>query len=372
MRKTDGMSWQHCRETMDEAFLYFDLPCTIVSDFMTAITKTGFAAAKEARLSSLGFISGILIIFFSITGCTESPYAGSMLELSDVDKYISQHDDELFCLQNESDAACLKLTPKRRSTDNVKVPVIHIHPQKLVYIFYYEGRQILRAERAVDTRELVKALTAGTKPDPLQRDVDVSIGGSDDNPTRDDPPLTNNNPPVNTPPFTNPPVNIPPSTNPPVNPPVNIPPSTNSPVNPPVNPPPSTNPPVNTPPISQNPVSSDGSIDAHHVYNDGWIIWIDYPDGTESPEIPELGASGLNIKINGKPVTENDLRNFALVESYDGTKGVQFFYPTGETDSSQLEIEVDGLVKDEETVKFSINSPVDTSPDHVTYQMQPL
>ena len=195
MKKTNDIFCQHFRETMDRMYVYFDLLCAIVSNLMAATTKTGFTAEKKARLSWLGFISGILIILFSITGCTESPYTGSMLELSDVDQYISQPDNELLCLQNESDAACLKLTPKRRSTGNVKVPIIHIHPQKLVYIFYHEGRQILRAERAIDTREVVKALTTGTKPDPLPRDGDVPVGGGDNDPSSNIPLSTNNNPP---------------------------------------------------------------------------------------------------------------------------------------------------------------------------------
>ena len=402
MKKTNDICCQHFRETMDRMYVYFDLLCDIVSNLMAATTKTGFTAVKEARLSFLGFISGILIILFSITGCTESPYTGSILELSDVDQYISQSDNELLCLQSKSDAACLKLIPKIRSTDNIKVPTIHIHPQKLVYIFYHEGRQILRAERAIDTREVVKALTTGTDPDPLPPDGDVLVDGSDNDPSSNIPLSTNNNPPGqdgannddgdtnggNTPPLGsgNPPSSNPPLTNndppgqdgannddgntnggntPPLgggNPPSSNPPLTNN------NPPGSNNP----PPINQNPVSSDRSIDAHHVYNDGWIIWVDFPEGTEPTGIPVLERSGLTIRINGVEVTSDDISGFAQVESYDGTKGIQFFYPTGEANSSQLEIEVDGLVEDEETVKFSMNSPVETSPEHVTYQTNPL
>ena len=99
---------------------------------------------------------------------------------------------------------------------------------------------------------------------------------------------------------------------------------------------------------------------------------MDFPEGTEPTGIPVLEQSGLTISINGEEVTSDKIRGFAQVESYDGTKGIQFFYPTGETNSSQLEIEVDGLVKDKETVKFSMNSPVDTSPEFVTHQTNPL
>ena len=381
MEKKRDMFYQLCLNTAGEAIRHFEVSHTI-ANLTSATIVSGFAALRKNGLLMLRFIGGILIVLFSLTGCVDSPYSGSRSLPNDIDKYISRPDSESLCLQSGTDSACLKLTPKRGSTDKIKVPVIHIHPQKLVYIFYHEGRQILRAERAVDTREIVEALTSETKPDPLPQNVGVQgdgveggnpssnnnnlpstnnnpsgqndgnndngdtngrnpLGGNSGNPpSNNNPPTTNNNPPSN---------NNPPTTN-------NNPPTTNN----------------NPPPDTQNSVSSDRAIDAHHVYNDGWIIWVDYPDGTEPTGPIVLEKSGLNIMINGKPVTSEDIRNFAQVEDFDGTKSIQFFYPTEETTSSELVIEVDGLVKDEETVTFTMNSPVDTSPEYVTHQTNPL
>ena len=91
----------------------------------------------------------ILIILFILAGCSDSTL-NSMLTPDDVDRYITHADDGQVCLESGIETACLTLTPK--NTDkNINAPIIHVHPQKLVYIFYYEGKPILRAERAVDT-----------------------------------------------------------------------------------------------------------------------------------------------------------------------------------------------------------------------------
>ena len=333
MEKTDGMFYQRCLKTDGRAIVHFEALHTIANPTV-AITASGLAAVRKNGLLLLRFIGGILIVLFSLTGCVDSPYSGSQPLPYNVDEYISRPDSESICLQSGTDRACLQLIPKSGGPNTVKVPIIHIHPKKLVYIFYHENRQILRAERAVDTREIVEALTSGTNPDSLPRNVDTpgDVGG-------DGNPLDNNNPP-----------------------PVNNNSSGNN------NPSPTNN---NPPPSTQTPVSSDRAIDAHHVYNDVWIIWIGYPEGIEPTGPPVLEKSGLNIKINGEPVTSEDIRNFAQVEDFDGKKGIQFFYSTGTTNTSALEIEVKGLVKDEETVKFTINSPVYTSSGYVPHQTTP-
>ena len=264
-----------------------------------------------ATITGAGF-HGMLIALLSITSCADTPYTGSTLTPDDVERYIVSPDKETICLQNETDSACLKLTPKNRGgAANLNAPIIHIHPRKLIYVFYHDGRQILRAERAVDTSEIVEALTTDT---------------------RSDPPLS--------PGHTNPPVN----TNPP---------------------PADTNPPVNTnlpPPADTNPQDDNLSPD------DGWGIRINYP---APPEAFTLESSGLTIRINNEVVTSEGIRGFARVEGRDGP-GIQFFYPTGITDSSSLTIEVTGLAPATGTVTFNMNSPVETSPDGITYQLGPL
>ena len=380
------------------------------ANFTMTITEAGFRAVRKARYFSLIRIGGILIVLLSIIGCSDR-YGGSMLTADDIDRYIVKHDDEAVCLRSDSDSACLKLTPKTSGgTENFNAPIIHIHPNKLIYVFYYEGRQILRAERAVDTREIVKELKSPQQhlDDDQGNDDggDGNIDGNRDNtadngntngggPLRSNPPPVNSNPPIINdpvqPPLVNnnpPPVNSnPPSSNEPVqpppvnnNPPVNSNPPNNNP--PPVNSnPPSNNDPVQPPPVNNNPPPLNnnppvvsppsGEIDAHHVYDDGWIIWINYPQGTAPTGVPSLAGSGLDITINGKKITDSDISGFAQVEGSDG-KGVQFFYPTGVGSASSLVIEVRGLVSAGKTVTFSMNSPVETSPEGVTYQLSPL
>ena len=318
----------------------------------------------------------MLITLFVITGCAENSQTGSMLTPVNIDKYVTHRAVGEVCLQTGSEEGCLKLTPKTSEIANVKVPVIHIHPQKLVYVFYHEGQQILRAERAVDTSDIVKSLTGGgggggggTTP-PIVPVIDPPVnndppggggGGGGDGGNPVNPPPVVNNPPSGgggTPPVVNP--------TPVVDPPVNN--------NPPGG---GGTPPVDTPPVVNNPPgggdtgegnTQSSGIDAHHVHNDGWLIWVNYdaPDDAYT-----LDGSQLNIRINGEPVSNEDISGFALVESDEG-RAVQFFYPTGETDDSTLTIDVTGIVAEQETVSFKMNSPVETSPDQVTYQMTPL
>ncbi len=318
-------------------------------------------------------ISLLIIPFLVIIGCAENPNTGSMLTLPDVEKYINFPEPETICLESNTDSACLKLTPNVLEIANVKVPVIHIHPQKFVYVFYHEGQQILRAERAVDTSDIVKSLTDG--------------GGSGDQGGGGTPPV--NPPPVNPPPVNPPPIVNNPSgnggggddgTTSPATPVVNNPPAQDGAGTPPIIDPP---PVVDPPPVPVVPPMDGGNgsentggsgniqpsgIDAHHVHNDGWLIWINYdaPDAAYT-----LEGSGLTIHINGELVTNEDIRSFALVEGDQG-RAVQFFYPTGETDDSTLTINVKGLTTVQESVSFKMNSPVETSPDKVTYQMTPL
>ena len=338
----------------------------------------------------------ILIILFILAGCSDSTL-NSMLTPDDVDRYITHADDGQVCLESGIETACLTLTPK--NTDkNINAPIIHVHPQKLVYIFYYEGKPILRAEQAVDTALIRTQILDDSPPSnggadtsaptpvirhALPPPVYIAPPVNTDPPKQEPPPVIESIPPLvptdNTPPVvedTPPPVHIqppaivPPPTTPRVpDPPKQDPPLVPTDNNPPVvtqQPPPSN--PV-SPPQTPPPTNNVGEIDAHHVYNDGWIIWIDYD---APPEAYTLGGSGLTITINGDPETSEKITSFARVVGYDDQLGVQFFYPTGKGDASSLMIEVTGLVSASKTVTFDINLPDPTNPEGVTYQSSSL
>ena len=113
---------------------------------------------------SLSLIGGILIMLFSIIGCSDMPYTGSMLTPNDIDRYIVSTESSI-CLYNGVESSCLKFRPQRTGGAANNVPIIHVHPRKLVYMFYYEGKQIVHAERVIDTTEIVAALQTQTQTD---------------------------------------------------------------------------------------------------------------------------------------------------------------------------------------------------------------
>lgn len=80
---------------------------------------------------SLKIILGILIIFFSITGCSDMPYTGSVLTAPEVDRYLISTDGNVVCFQDGIDSTCLKLIPETQNG----APAIHIYPElSLIHI----------------------------------------------------------------------------------------------------------------------------------------------------------------------------------------------------------------------------------------------
>ncbi len=96
---------------------------------------------------ALKFIIGILSALFCITGCSDMPYTGSVLTVHEVDRYLVSTDGNVVCFQDALDSTCLKLTPET-GNGAINGPAIHIYPEKRVYVFYHEGKPILRAVRA--------------------------------------------------------------------------------------------------------------------------------------------------------------------------------------------------------------------------------
>ena len=166
-----GMSCQHCVKTVTdalttldgvqhvkvnlrkgEAVVRYDASYITDANLAKVITEVGFEAVTKTEPLSLRLIGGILITLFSIIGCSDMPYTGSMLTAEDVDRYITIGEDSA-CLLSGHASACITLIPE---TEDDSRPVIHIHPRKLIYVFYYEGVQIMRAERVMDTTEIME------------------------------------------------------------------------------------------------------------------------------------------------------------------------------------------------------------------------
>lgn len=297
---------------------------------LTTLESTQRMKVKLRKMESLSLnlISGILIAiaFFSIAGCSDMPYTGSVLttDIVDVDQYMVSPNEDLVCLQNGTGSECLTLIPKEtKKADSINGPIIHIHPERLVYMFYHEGKEIVRLEKAVDTTEIVETLTE-TKED-LTPQTDAPSGDSvvhdaDDTPPSDPLPQISDPPGDGTQP-SDPPPQQPqeqPSSNPP--PPPQEQPRSNDP--PP--PPPPQDPQPRTPPPPPQPTNQDSgntggddepdSTTRHHtpgaMYDGkGWLVSVYYPENYK--KMPTKEDPGFTITSGSRTITIREIANIS-------------------------------------------------------------
>ena len=179
--KISGMSCQHCVKTVKdaltalegvqrakvnlrkgEAIVHFDADRTTTLNLTEAITEAGFEAVEKTKPGLVKLISTIAVVLFSLIGCTDVPYTGPMLTVDDVDRYLNATGEDTVCLHDGFDTICLKVVPGKSGesgdADDL-VPTVHVHPTGLTYMFYYENKPILRAERVMDTTEIAQELT---------------------------------------------------------------------------------------------------------------------------------------------------------------------------------------------------------------------
>ena len=133
----------------------------------------------------LRLIGGILIGLLSIVGCSDMPYTGSMLTVEDVDRYITINEDSA-CLLSGDGSACITLVPEKEDDNK---PIIHIHPKKIVYVFYREGVKIMQAEMVTDTTEIVEQVKGSGEEDQPVTDDDGDSTQEQDTPLPPPPPL---------------------------------------------------------------------------------------------------------------------------------------------------------------------------------------
>ena len=116
---------------------------------------------KTAKHLSLLLISNILIILFSLTGCSDVPYTGPVLTIDNIDTYLKATGQDTVCLQDGFDSVCVKLDLDKIEIDGADIgytPTVHVHPENVAYVFEYKGSPILQAKRSMDTTELVQRL----------------------------------------------------------------------------------------------------------------------------------------------------------------------------------------------------------------------
>ncbi len=175
--KIQGMSCQHCVKTVtdtltrlegvkqakvdlrkNEAVVKLDTARITTEDLTKAITKAGFEAAEKTEYTSLKLLTVSLILIFSVIGCSDVPYTGPILKVDHVDRYLDSVGEDTICLQDGFDSICLKQVPGEEGDTSDDVPIVHVHPTSLVFMFYYADSPILRAERLMDTTQIVQEL----------------------------------------------------------------------------------------------------------------------------------------------------------------------------------------------------------------------
>ncbi len=325
---------------------------------MKKIIEVSFEIRKKMESFVGKFIMGILIIFFGLIGCSDMPYLASTLPVHEVDRYLVSTDGNAVCFQDDFNSTCIKLIPEIGNGANTtnNTPAIHIYPERRVYVFYYEGNPILRAERTQQTPTGTDASTAngqsgnGNNGNGNNRNTgnnnngngnnggDGNTNNNNGNGNNGGDGNTNNNGNGNNGGDGN----------------------TNNNGND------NNGGDGNTNNNGNDNNGGDGNTNNNGNDNNGgngnnsddghgWLIWVYYPDGTSPENPPTLSESGVTVAINGQQLTDQDISGFAQFIDTNNEKGVQFFYPTESAELLDLKVRIEGVVTDGETTKFNIN-----------------
>ena len=296
----------------------------------------------------LGAMSVMLIFLFSIVGCSDpsytgSPtsYTGSMLTAVGLDDYSTSIRGGRYCIYKDSDSSCIDLVPLLRDKVDTDGPIIHIYPERTVYLFYHEGKPFVRVERTGDTTDFIDTLgdpdREPPKRDPSTPDGDGGGGnndnGDDDNDNGDDKTPAdddNDNGDDN-------------NDNGDDN-------NDNGDDNNDNGDDDNDNTDDKTPADVDDNGNTPNTRDGH-----GWLIWIYYPEGTAPINPPTLSASNVTVTINGKQLADADITGFAQFIGNEGEKGIQFFYPTESAELLDLKVQMIGITDEDGNVRFNIN-----------------
>ena len=296
---------------------------------------------KKFKPTPVKFIIGTLVILFAVTGCSDMPYTGSTLTVHEVDRYLVSTDGHAVCFQDDLDSTCIKLTPATGAgADTTNGPAIYIYPERPLYIFYHEGKPIVRAERAPNPQTPTDTTGNPSTPNGQggNNNNDNNGGNNGNNGNGGNNGNNGNNNGGNNGNNGNNNGNNNGGNN-----------GNNGNDN-------------GGSPNGDNPDDANGdnngnngnplnnSDDGH-----GWIIWVYYPEGTAPQDSPTLSESGVTITINGKQLTDDDITGFAQFIGPNNEVGIQFFYPTQSAELLDLKVRMEGVIAAEDPVKFNIN-----------------
>lgn len=138
-----------------------------------------FDTLKRIRTSLCQSLTLFLILFVGIIGCSDVPYTGPVLTVDNVDRYLESTGEDTVCLQDGFDTVCLRVLEQEEGDE--APPTVHIYPASITFVFHYEDRPLLQAERIMDTTEVVQELIDTGKvqlpPDAVgDSEVDIDTG----------------------------------------------------------------------------------------------------------------------------------------------------------------------------------------------------
>lgn len=137
--------------------------------------ETGFELMKKEK--SLSFLTTYLtsfILLVGVVGCSEVPYTGPSITVEYVDNFLDRTGEDVVCLHDGFDTVCVKRVELHEDDSN-EITILDIHPEDLTYLFYYNEKLILEAERTIDTTDLVEELIgSGTLDMPTNNTAEPS------------------------------------------------------------------------------------------------------------------------------------------------------------------------------------------------------
>lgn len=140
--------------------------------------KGHFETMKTIHFS-LTVIGSILLILFSIIGCSEVPYTGPTLTINHIDTFLNATGEDTVCLQDGFDSVCVILELDKIEIDNADIgytPTVHVHPENIAYVFEYQGNPILQAKRSMNTSDLVQQLEDADKVNLPSNGTNLNVG----------------------------------------------------------------------------------------------------------------------------------------------------------------------------------------------------
>ncbi|MCY4403006.1 MAG: hypothetical protein OXD54_10550 [Candidatus Poribacteria bacterium] len=137
--------------------------------------ESGYDTLKRIITSLCQFLTIVLILFVGIIGCSDVPYTGPVLTVDHVDRFLESTGEDTVCLQDGFDTICLRVLEQEEGEE--EPPTVHIYPASVTFVFHYEDRPLLQAERVMDTTDVIQQLIDAGK---VQLPPDA-VGNSENN-----------------------------------------------------------------------------------------------------------------------------------------------------------------------------------------------